>query len=253
MSNASGVGARPAAPGLSFGAVLRCALLGGAAGGIIAALVNLLLVQRSIRAALAIEERLRPAGHDHADEVFGRGTQVIGGMIAAVLAGLVLGVVFAIAFAWLRHRLPGAGDFERAVWLAAAGFVVVSLLPAIKYPANPPAVGDPATVDARTTYFLTFILATILVTAAVGTVADRFPGGWPAPVSRTATAVLLVACYGGLLAVWPGSPDPVPAAVPAELIWQFRLDSLAGLAGLWFGLGIVCGLTMEHRGRTRRA
>jgi predicted cobalt transporter CbtA len=231
-----------------FAVVLRAALLGAAAAGLVGALVSWLLVEIPIRSALAIEAgRPEQPGHGHEEELFSRGTQVIGGMLAAVLVALALGVVFAVVFARLRPRLPGRTDFGRAVALAVAGFVVISLLPGIKYPANPPAVGNPETVGTRTFYYLSFLVAAVLVTLAVLALRQRLPAGWPASWSATMSALLVIIGYALLVGFWPATPDEIPADVPAALIWQFRLISLAELAALWGTLGLVTGLVLERR------
>jgi predicted cobalt transporter CbtA len=250
MSTAAAV-PQTEATGLSFAAVLRAALIGGAAAGLVGALVSWLLVQVPLRAALAIEESREHGsaapGQHHSAEMFDRSTQVVGGMLAALLAGLVLGVVFAVGFARLRPRLPGRTDFGRAVALALTGFVVLSVLPAIKYPANPPAVGDPGTIEARTFYYLSFLVAALVVTAAVFVLRRRLPARWPPSWTATGTILLAITGYALLVALWPASPDGIPADMPAGLIWQFRLSSLAELAALWLTLGTVAGLVLERR------
>jgi predicted cobalt transporter CbtA len=236
----------------SFGTLLRAGLLGGAGAGLVGALVSWLVVEVPIRSALAIEEAREAAaehgaaGHAH-EELFTRNTQVIGGMLAVVLAGVVLGVVFAVVFARLRPELPGRTDFGRTLALALGGFVAVSLLPAIKYPANPPAVGDPDTVDTRTLYYISFLAASIALMAVVFALRQRMPARWPASWATTAGILLAVAGYAVLLLLWPPTPDAIPAEVPAALIWQFRLSSLAELAALWVTLGFVSGLVLERR------
>ena len=42
--------------------------------------------------------------------------------------------------------------------LAVVGFAAVSLLPAVKIPSNPPAVGDPETVGRRTMLYAVVVL-----------------------------------------------------------------------------------------------
>ena len=64
--------------------------------------------------------------------------------------GLALGGLFALAFAFAYGRVARASPRATALWLAAAAFVVVYLVPFLKYPANPPAVGDPDTIGRRT-------------------------------------------------------------------------------------------------------
>ncbi|HEX2298585.1 MAG TPA: CbtA family protein, partial [Pseudonocardiaceae bacterium] len=147
--------------------------------------------------------------------------------------------------------LPGRTDFGRAVTLALAGFVAVSLLPGLKYPANPPAVGDPETVGTRTLYYLSFLVAAVVLTLVVLAVSRRAPAHCPASWTGTASVVLLVLGYALLGAVWPAGPDEIPADVPAGLIWQFRLSSLAELAAVWATLGLVTGLVLERRPATR--
>jgi predicted cobalt transporter CbtA len=48
------------------------------------------------------------------------------------------------------------------------------------------------------------------------------------------------------MAFVPGTPDQVPADVPADLVWDFRLASLAQLAALWLTLGLTFGLLLER-------
>src|SRR5262245_42361038 len=93
-----------------------------------------------IRRALAIEDARSQmaAGHHHDDEVVSRTAQVFFGAATAALAGVLFGLVFAVVFAKTRHRLPGLGDHARSLWLAAFGFGVFVLLPALAIPSNPP-------------------------------------------------------------------------------------------------------------------
>jgi predicted cobalt transporter CbtA len=172
--------------------------------------------------------------------MFSRGTQQIGGMVAAVVYGAALGAVFAVAYAAVRHRLRATDDWRASVSLAAAGFTSVFLLPFLKYPANPPAVGDPDTIGKRTALYLLAVAWSLVATW----------GGWRAwrallarglPVHKAAPATLAV--WVGLAAVGlvalPSNPDPVNA--PATLIWQFRLATLAGSATFWSVVGLVFG------------
>src|SRR5205823_451042 len=119
---------------------LRRGALAGLAGGLASAVVLLALGERSIAKAVALERAANAAGAHH--EQFSRGVQRAGGATGTVIAGVSIGVVLAIVFAAVRHRLAGPDDWRRATRLAAIGFVTVYLVPWLKYPANPPAVGD---------------------------------------------------------------------------------------------------------------
>ncbi|MCE6998924.1 CbtA family protein [Saccharothrix sp. S26] len=224
----------------------------GAVAGLLAGLVGVLVVEPPIRAALAVE-RARPvepgAGHGH-EELFSRGTQVVGGVLAAVVVGVAVGALFATAYAGSRRWLPTKPPFVRAVALSAAAFGAAALLPAVKYPANPPAVGDPGTVEYRTVLYLGLIAAGLLVALGAGHLASRL-GRLSPPVRATAVAVAAVAAVVVLLVVFPATPDAVPPDLPGAVLWEFRLASLAETATLWLGLGVVFGLLVDPA--TRRA
>jgi predicted cobalt transporter CbtA len=56
------------------------------------------------------------------------------------------------------------------------------------------------------------------------------------------------------VALWllPGTPDTIPADVPAALIWDFRVASLVQLATMWAVLGTVFGLLSVRQEATAR-
>lgn len=256
---------------ISFGSVLRRGLAAGAAAGLASALVIWLFVEPVIRKALVIEERRGAsggqgghAGHSalftvpaapghfpaHGGDLVTRTQQVVGGAVTSMLVGIAFGVIFAVVFAKARHRLAPDTDFWRSMVLAAIGFGAVTLLPAIVIPANPPAVGDPATVTQRTWLFVLALLLGVAIALAVP-VLDRLlvrrglsdAVRWSVDVLATVLAVVAV------VVVLPSSPDAVPEDVPAALLWDFRVASLAQLATMWVVLGAVFGLLMERSTR----
>lgn len=174
------------------------------------------------------------------DELFSRGTQQLGGMAAALLYGAAVGAIFTIAYAAVRHRLRAADDWRAAVALAGAGFVAVFLLPFLKYPANPPAVGDPDTIGRRTALYLLAVAWSLVATW----------GGWRAWRALVARGLPVHQAVPATLAVWVGlaavglvalPPNPDPVTAPATLIWQFRLATLGGAFTLWSVLGLTFG------------
>jgi predicted cobalt transporter CbtA len=233
---------------MTLGFLLRRGLAAGAAAGVVAAVVIWLVVEPVLRRALALESaEMAHTGH-HEEPLLSRGTQVVGGLLTTAVVGVLFGVVFAVVFARLRHRLPAGTDLGRTVLLAAHGFGVFSLLPAVKYPANPPGVGDPATVTERTLLYVLSILMGLLVVTVVAMVHRAVSGRRLRPAQVVGVDVL-VAVVGlvAVLALLPPSPDPIPADVPAELLWDFRLASLAQLASMWATLGLAFGLLLEAR------
>lgn len=244
---------------VTFGAVLRRGAISGVIAGVLAAIVSLSVTERVIDRALDIEEAREAAeapaaaGHSHEEPLVSRDWQVFGGGLAAILAGLCFGIIFAVVLAKVRHRLPGRTDFGRAMSLAGLAFFAVALFPALKYPSNPPAVGDPDTIDERTLDYL-LVLAVGIAVAALALMISaelekrRFDSSVRIAVTIGAVVVMLTVAF----LLLPDNPDSIASDVPADLIWDFRLASLAELGALWLGLGVATGLLLDHGREARR-
>jgi predicted cobalt transporter CbtA len=121
--------------------------------------------------------------------------------------------------------------------VGAAAFTAVVLVPFLKYPPNPPGVGNPDTIDRRTTlFFLMMLIAVLAAVAAVGLgrqLSARL-GGWNAGLAAVGlfTAVV-VAAFVALPFV-----DEIPDGFPADLLWNFRLSSLGTQVTMWTALGL---------------
>ncbi|PJE94082.1 hypothetical protein CUT44_27625 [Streptomyces carminius] len=225
--------------------LLRRGLAAGGPAGLAAGLFSLLLAEPLMDRAIAQEAERHAHAHDatgvtaHHEELFSRGTQHFGLVVTAVVVGLALGVFFAVAYA-LLHRSGALTErpWNRSLLLAGAGFTALSLLPGLRYPANPPGVGDGGTVQERQVLWLAAlavgVLGMLLARQLHRRLADR-----EAPVRQLAVAGVVVAT-GAALFLLPGNPDPVP--VDARLLWDFRMLSLASHAVLWAALGIAFGL-----------
>src|SRR5258707_568227 len=88
-------------------------------------------------------EPLSPAGvHEHGAELFTRGVQANAGLGFGVLIfGIAMGALFAVLFCVVFVRVRQIGPRALSALLAAAAFGAVYLVPFVKYPPNPPAVG----------------------------------------------------------------------------------------------------------------
>lgn len=216
----------------------RGAVAGGVAG-LLSGAVSFLLGRPAVERAIDLEQ----AGADaRGVEVFSRVAQQVGLFVTSLLTGLAIGVLFAVVYAVRYRGDPGADAWRRSVRLAAAGFVALSLVPFLRYPANPPGVGTPGTVDDRTSAYL---LAIVLGIATL-VVADRVAHGLR---NRRASARQLA--VGGVLIAGVASTWLLPEVVgrievPAELLWEFRLASIAALLTLWTALGAGFGLLGER-------
>src|SRR4051794_13341390 len=94
---------------VGFGQLLGRLAAAGLIAGALAGVFSLLVTERAIAPALKVEQaRAAAAGSpEHGGEVFGRGTQLLGGFLGTLLAGVVLAVVLAAVYGAVRHRLPG--------------------------------------------------------------------------------------------------------------------------------------------------
>ncbi len=217
----------------------------GAIAGLLSAVVSFLLGEPSVRRAIELEEAAaHAAGQAEHAEVFSRTTQQGALFLVSMLSGLALGILFALVYTLWQQRDPDADSWRRAILLAVAGLVGIALIPFLRYPANPPAVGDPATVDARTTAYLASILIGVVAVTAAAQLHRQLANRGVRPPLRQLAALGVVLV--GLAATWllPGSTDVSEA--PADLIWNFRLASIAALLVLWLGLGAVFGLLGER-------
>ncbi len=220
------------------------AIAAGIVGGLLAAAFVAVVAEDSIDEAIAIEQAqtVDQSTEQSDDEpLVSRSGQVIGGLLAAIFYGLFTGTVFGTVFASVRHRIRAADDFRRAIILAVAAFLATAFIPALKYPANPPAVGDPATIGQRTFLYFTFLGASITVMFAVGLLYRQLRDRFDQPSSQVATVALAVLAYVALMVVWPTSPDTIPTDFPPDLLWRFRLESMATLAIAWSTLGLGLG------------
>lgn len=223
--------------------LLRRGLLAGGIAGLATGLFSLLLAEPLMDRAIRLEEERAHAsdggGHAHeAEELFSRGTQHVGLLVTALVVGLALGVFFAVAYALIHRASPQERPWPRALALAGAGFLALSLLPGLRYPANPPGVGDGNTVSERQGLWVAAlvigVLGLLLAWQLQRRLADR-----PEPV-RQLTATGTVIATLAVLFLLPGNPDEVP--VPAPLLWDFRVLSLASHAVMWGALGVAFGV-----------
>ncbi|MBB6436962.1 CbtA family protein [Streptomyces candidus] len=228
--------------------LLGRAVTAGGAAGLATGLFSLLLAEPLMDRAIVLEEARSAAEENahqaaagaaaHHEELFSRSAQHFGLVVTAVVAGLALGVLFAVAYA-LVHRRTGylVRAWPRALAFCAAAFVAVSLLPALRYPAAPPGVGDSATVANRQSLWLAAVVIGVLGMVLAWQVYVRLAGR-PDPV-RHGAVFLTGAATLAVLFLLPGNPDEVP--VPATLLWDFRVVSLGSHLLWWVVFAAVFG------------
>ncbi len=223
----------------------------GAIAGVIGTLTTsailLLLGERSIGDAIALEEAAATDGQAH-EALFSRPMQILGGALGLMLFGLFMGAIFGVVFAANRHRLGGGTDWQRARRLAAIGFVTLYLVPFVKYPPNPPAVGNPDSINERTIAYLSLVLLAIIAAVVGGqTLAWLRARGTSAHLCGPGAMVAWLVIVGLGIALLPANPDAIE--VPVDLIWRFRLASAAGQLAFWVTTGVAFGWLTERATR----
>ncbi|MDX3354985.1 CbtA family protein [Streptomyces sp. ME01-24h] len=214
-------------------------MLAGLAAGALALAVAYLLGESRVDAAIAFEAS---HAHEHGDaEPVGRALQSTAGLATGLLVyGVALGGIAALAYCFALGRIGRFGARSTAMLLSTAALVAVYVVPFLKYPANPPAVGDPDTIGRRTAlYFLMMLLGVLLAVATVilgRRLAPRL-GNWYATVAAGGFLVVTV----GLAYAFLPAVNEVPEHFPAALLWQFRLAALAVQLTLWTCFGLVFG------------
>jgi hypothetical protein len=215
-------------------------MVAGVIAGILAAIFAFLVGEASVDAAIAFESAT--AGHEEV-ELVDRGVQATAGLSVAVTAyGVAIGGLFALAFALslgrVGHRpVPRA----RALALAATGFAVLVLVPFLKYPANPPSVGQPGTIGERTALYFGFTAISVIAFALAVAIRSRLRASlddFSATVVAGCGYMVLVGLAGWAMPV----VDEVPHGFAASLLWTFRVSSLGTQLVLWSALGLVFGV-----------
>ncbi|MFI6770847.1 CbtA family protein [Streptomyces sp. NPDC050355] len=219
-------------------------LLAGLAAGVVALVVAYLLGEPRVDAAIAFEDA-HSHDHGHEMEVVSRGMQSTAGLATGVLVyGVALGGIAALVFCFLLGRIGRFGARTTAALLSGAALLVY-LVPFLKYPANPPAVGNPDTIGQRTAlYFLMMLLGILLAVGATILGRRLAPklGNWYATVTAGAAFVVAVALAYAFLP----SYDNVPHGFPGTLLWQFRLSTIAIQLVLWTAFGLLFGHLAER-------
>jgi hypothetical protein len=225
-------------------------MLAGVLAGILAFGFAWVFGEPQVDLAIGFEEHIHHMHHMAAEEpepeLVSRAVQsTIGLLTGVVVYGAALGGIFALAFAYVYGRIGALSPRGTAAVLALAGFIALILVPQIKYPANPPAIGEPDTIGSRTGLYFTMIaLSVIAAVAATSTgrrLVQRF-GAWTAALVA-AVAYLLVVAVG--MAILP-PVNEVPEHFSATTLWSFRLASLGIEAVIWTTLGLAFGVLAER-------
>lgn len=235
------------------GALLIRGMIAGILAGLLAFGFAWVFGEPQVDLAIGFEAHMHQAVEGATEpELVSRAVQSgIGLLTGVTIYGAALGGIFALVFAFAHGRIGQLSPRATAALLAAGGFVTLVVVPQIKYPANPPSIGDSATIGARTALYFTMIgLSVICAVAALSTgrqLARRL-GAWNSAIVAGAAYVAVIAV--AMLILPP--VNEVPADFSATTLWNFRLASLGIVAILWTALGFTFGVLAEKQFIGRR-
>src|SRR3954447_15869260 len=134
-------------------------LLAGALAGVLAFVFARIFVEPVIERAIG-HEAMHGGGHEQGAEVFTRGIQANIGMGFGVLAfSVAMGALFAVVFAVTCGRVGNISVRLLSLYVAGGMLLCLYVVPALKYPANPPAVSLDETIRQRAMLYLLMVVA----------------------------------------------------------------------------------------------
>ena len=255
--------------------VLR-GMLAGFVGGVLAFVFARIFAEPKIQAAINYESARddaqnaldRAAGlkvTTEGSDLFSRTVQANVGIGVAVVAfGVAMGALYGVAYCVCLGRVGTLRPRSIAMLLAGGGFLGFYLVPFVKYPANPPAIGHEETIKQRGSLYLIMVFCSIVFLIAAVWLGQRLRarfGNWGASLIAGGAFVVAI---GVVMIALPAfgelhynrqnvgrfgteTPQPLRDAsgkvvfpgFPADVLFTFRLYSVGAQLILWTALGLV--------------
>ena len=188
-------------------------LISGAFAGLVHGSANLVLVEPYLDEAIGIENQNLFASGEEDDtlefwvEYEGyRAWQKGGQILAGVILGTSIGALFGIVFALSRNSLPGKNNIKKSLVLAGIMWFTIYFIPFLKYPANPPTVGEAETVVLRAILYLSFIAISGFAAVGFYKLLKMFQGN-----KKLVALIGYVVFISTVFVVMPENPDDVTA------------------------------------------
>ena len=225
-------------------------LISGTLAGAIHGTVNFVIVEPYLDQAIGIENQsLFASGEEEntaqfwAEHESYRIWQKSGQVLAGMILGIAMGSLFGIVYALSRNSLPGKNDVTKSIILAGIMWITIYLIPFLKYPANPPTVGDGETVALRAILYISFILISGFGAFTFYKLSKKFQNN-KKYLGLFGYVIFIVITFF----VMPENPDQITA--PMNLVNEFRLMSILGVSSFWGSIGIILGVFWKKFGNT---
>ena len=251
-------------------------VLAGAVGGLLAFVFARIFAEPQIQKAIDYESG-RDAAQAALDKAAGLAVEVahedvfsrtvqgnVGLGVGLIFFGMALGAMFAVAYMVCLGRVGNLRPRTLALLVAGAGFLGLYLVPFIKYPANPPSIGHPETINQRTALYLVMVVASLVFMGLAVWLGQRLRnrlGNWNATLVAAGAFIVAI---GIVMAILPSlghlganvaaygdhaTETPLPLTddkgtivypgFPADVLFNFRFYSVAAQLILWSAIGLV--------------
>jgi len=216
-------------------------LLSGCFAGTIYGALNLAIVEPYLDDATSIEnQNLFTSGDEEDTPEFWveyyeyRSWQKGGQVLAGAILGTSIGALFGIVYALSKKSLPSKNNIGKTLILAGLMWFTLFVIPFLKYPANPPTVGDGETVFLRGILYLSFIAISGLMAVGFYQIFKRL---------KSKSRILAFVGYGVLISIvffiMPDNPDKISTSI--ELVNGFRAVAFFTSSVFWFTLALILG------------
>ena len=227
---------------MKTGIFILIVLLSGCFAGTIYGTLNLIIVEPYLDDAINIEnQNLFSSGEEIDGPQFWveyyeyRSWQKGGQILAGAILGTSIGSLFGIVYALSKKSLPSRNNIGKTLILAGLMWFTLFVIPFLKYPANPPTVGDGETVVLRGILYLTLIVISGFLAIGFYQIFKRL---------KAKNRILPIIGYGVLISivffVMPENPDEISTSM--ELVNGFRIVAFLTGTVFWFTLALFLGV-----------
>ena len=227
---------------MKTGIFVLIVLLSGCFAGTIYGTLNLIIVEPYLDDAINIEnQNLFSSGEEIDGPQFWveyyeyRSWQKGGQILAGAILGTSIGSLFGIVYALSKKSLPSRNNIGKTLILAGLMWFTLFVIPFLKYPANPPTVGDGETVVLRGILYLTLIAISGFLAIGFYQIFKRL---------KAKNRILPVIGYGVLISlvffIMPENPDEISTSM--ELVNDFRVVAFLTGTVFWVTLALFLGV-----------
>ena len=227
---------------MKTGIFILIVLLSGCFAGTIYGTLNLIIVEPYLDDAINIEnQNLFSSGEEIDGPQFWveyyeyRSWQKGGQVLAGAILGISIGSLFGIVYALSKKSLTSRNNIGKTLILAGLMWFTLFVIPFLKYPANPPTVGDGETVVLRGILYLTLIAISGFLAIGFYQIFKRL---------KAKNRILPIIGYDVLISivffVMPENPDEISTSM--ELVNGFRVVAFLTGTVFWFTLALFLGV-----------